>query len=125
MTEIIEAESCVRNDSHRNENWTVNWRFICTKLTGYHEDIWGDFPYALLALPQPVSHHLFTFTRSDDIGRKNETYRFHHQGRKKSASYKCRFLQEPHGVTSQKTTFFTVTTVENLKFYIALTGSAL
>jgi hypothetical protein len=32
------------------------------------------------------------------------------------------FLKEPHGVTSQKTPFFMVTAVKNLKSYIALTG---
>jgi hypothetical protein len=34
-------------------------------------------------------------------------------------------LLEPHGVTVQKTTFFIVTSVRNLKSYIALTGRAL
>jgi hypothetical protein len=36
-----------------------------------------------------------------------------------------RFLQEPHGVTSQKTTFSIVIAVKTLKSYIALTGCAL
>jgi hypothetical protein len=35
-----------------------------------------------------------------------------------------RFLQEPHGVTSQKTSFFIVIAMKNLKSYIALTGWA-
>jgi hypothetical protein len=35
---------------------------------------------------------------------------------------KHRFLQEPHGVTSQKMAFFIVTAGETLKSYIALAG---
>jgi hypothetical protein len=37
--------------------------------------------------------------------------------RRRYFSRKCRFLQEPHGVTSQKTSFFNLTAFCNLSFY--------
>jgi hypothetical protein len=63
---------------------------------------------------------IITVTRIVELGTFAVT-----SNRRRYVPTKRGILQEPHGVTPQKTAFFLVTAVKNLKSYIALTGWAL